>query len=338
MTQGISPKNFGGMLQKQFLRDRLRIRQPATNKFAVALPQAISAGFTFALNNLGLGPMILDADGLTRPPIPAQLVGTMWTALNSSATNTYTETTVTDSAAWDLTNVNVGDIITTADGKFGKITAVNDAGEAVTVQGWYTIATGLKATVPANNTIATVYKEAATGVLGSVSGGIAVDGVLHTGISIVDSMTKSQTTSPYMRQTSGRIYQGIRSISILSGTNIGVATHMSIGYRVPTSLDGTQGQFWRIPLPEGFPIRSGDIEGVMMVDRGGGTYYTDIQDGAIIRPNSTIGIGQVTGAGVSMSLAEDQRIIAFVCNCSAQPTSAVEFMFLTKDHLFLRGM
>lgn len=64
----------------------------------------------------------------------------------SSANTTFTVTTVVDGTAWTLTAPAVGDFAKTSDGWIGKITAVSDATDTVTVQEWVNIASGAKST------------------------------------------------------------------------------------------------------------------------------------------------------------------------------------------------
>lgn len=54
----------------------------------------------------------------------------------SSANTTYTSTTVTDGSAWDLSAVSEQDIVVTEDGYKGRITAVDDGNDVLTVKEW----------------------------------------------------------------------------------------------------------------------------------------------------------------------------------------------------------
>ena len=64
--------------------------------------------------------------------------GTPITAIGdvSGAGTTFTRTTVTDGAAWDLSAVDVGMVAKTSGGWLGLITVVNDAADTLTVDHW----------------------------------------------------------------------------------------------------------------------------------------------------------------------------------------------------------
>lgn len=81
----------------------------------------------------------------------------------SSAGTTFTKTSVTDSAAWDLSAVAVGMIIKTSDGFRGSITGVNDGTNTITCEGGWISAggrsgRGLAAQIPADGAIVRVHK------------------------------------------------------------------------------------------------------------------------------------------------------------------------------------
>ena len=64
-------------------------------------------------------------------PIPVTQV-----TASTAATTTYTTTTAVDSTAWTLSDVTVGDVATTSGGYIGKITAIDDANDTITVEEW----------------------------------------------------------------------------------------------------------------------------------------------------------------------------------------------------------
>lgn len=69
--------------------------------------------------------------------IPITKIG----ASSTAATTTYTATTIVDGTAWSLSAITAGEIANgvwavTADGFRGRVTAVNDATDTVTVSGW----------------------------------------------------------------------------------------------------------------------------------------------------------------------------------------------------------
>lgn len=62
----------------------------------------------------------------------------------SSANTTFTATTVVDGTAWTLSAPAVGDFAKTSDGWIGRITAVSDVTDTLTVEEWINLANGAR--------------------------------------------------------------------------------------------------------------------------------------------------------------------------------------------------
>lgn len=84
----------------------------------------------------------------------------------SSASTTYTDTTVTDGSAWDLSAVAANDVIVTEDGYKGLITSVDDGNDELTVKKWIAPdgkeGTGVK---PTDGQTATIHRIDHCGVI-----------------------------------------------------------------------------------------------------------------------------------------------------------------------------
>lgn len=130
------PTTLQGEIQQ--LRFAIDAFHAGTNWYDVpAVPLAIGAGTTTdnaiarydgtssTLQNSGI--TIDDEDNMT---IVQKEITT------SGAGTTFTDTTVTDSATWDLSAVAVDHVAVASGGSKGIITAVNDAGNVITVADW----------------------------------------------------------------------------------------------------------------------------------------------------------------------------------------------------------
>ena len=68
--------------------------------------------------------------------IGAGMEGATGIATSTAATTTFGATTAVDGTAWDLSLVSVG-MLAGADGKYGRVTDVNDGTDTITVADWY---------------------------------------------------------------------------------------------------------------------------------------------------------------------------------------------------------
>ena len=106
-------------------------------------------------------------DTAVRTRVPAQGVKTVTTTaspltliVSSGAGTVFTKTRVTDSAPWDLSNVQVGFLAKCGDFR-GRITEVNNAGDYVVVQGWRykgVSLRGLAERIPTDGDVVEIHK------------------------------------------------------------------------------------------------------------------------------------------------------------------------------------
>jgi hypothetical protein len=132
---------------------------------AMAMTDAISGVLAPGIITPGEGEVALTPITTRRQPTQwDKVVGNQATPISafvrSSTNTTYTSTTVTDASAWNLGDAKQGDVAITTEGYIGRILAVDNPGNNITVDAWHapTSLQGLATEKPTDGTAVELHK------------------------------------------------------------------------------------------------------------------------------------------------------------------------------------